>query len=152
MKPLETTIEQVLRDAIRSEIASREYYRELAGHASDAKAKAKLLDLSERQILHRVQLEKRYRALVGQEPPEIDTPEIELPEDTERVDLKRALRIALEHERESESNFRFLAERTTDPALLKLFNELAEIEWKHKVEIQNEYDSVGGDPEALLFD
>ncbi|MFN2443612.1 MAG: ferritin family protein [Thermoanaerobaculia bacterium] len=151
MKPLETTVEQVLREAIESEISSRIYYRLLAERASDAPARAKLLDLSERQILHRAKLERRYRELVGQPPPEFPEPHVEIPHDLTSVDTARALRIALEHERESESNFRFLFERSTDPALTNLFSELAEMEWKHKAEVQAEYDAIAGDPEDLLF-
>ncbi|MGH9456113.1 MAG: ferritin family protein [Thermoanaerobaculia bacterium] len=75
-----------------------------------------------------------------------------MPPNLGRLDLARALRIALEHERESESNFRFLAERAESPELLRLFNELAEMEWKHKAEIQNEYDALGVDPESMLFE
>jgi rubrerythrin len=151
MKPLDTTVEQVLREAIESEISSRIYYRLLADRAADEQARAKLLDLSERQTLHRAQLERRYRQLVGQEPPEIPEPRVEIPADLANIDTARALRIALEHERESESNFRFLFERSTDPALTNLFSELAEMEWKHKAEAQAEYDAIAGDPEDLLF-
>ncbi|HSN69272.1 MAG TPA: hypothetical protein VLV48_08510, partial [Thermoanaerobaculia bacterium] len=112
----------------------------------------KLIDLAQRQILHRVALEDRYRKLVGEEPPPPAEPSVEIPDDLRDIDTSRALRIALEHERESESNFRFLAERAADPHLLRLFGELAEMEWKHKAEIQAEYDALGADPEALLFE
>ena len=155
MKPLQTTIADVLREAINSEVASRAYYLKLSERAADPAARAKLIDLSERQIQHRLKLERRYRELVGEpppQPPEPPEPRIELPADLRNIDVSRALRIALEHERESESNFRFLAERTTDPDLLSLFVELAEMEWKHKVEIQSEFDSIGGDPESMLFE
>lgn len=151
MKPLETTAEEVLREAIESEISSRIYYRLLADRAADEAARQRLLELSERQVHHRRSLENRYRSLVGQEPPSLPDPEVELPDDLREIDTARALRIALEHERESESNFRFLAERSTEPALTNLFLELAEMEWKHKAEIQAEYDAIAGDPEDLLF-
>ena len=152
MKPLVTTVREVLREAIESELASRMYYTLLAGRASDAQARTRLLDLAQRQIAHRATLEQRYRELVGEEPPVPAEPTVELPDDLQNVDAVRGLRIALEHERESESNYRFLAERATDPNLLKLFSELAEMEWKHKAEIQREYDALGADPEDLLFD
>ncbi|HUP64701.1 MAG TPA: ferritin family protein [Thermoanaerobaculia bacterium] len=152
MKPLVTTVRDVLGEAIESELASREYYTRLADRASDAQARARLLDLAHRQIAHRATLEQRYRELVGEEPPVPTEPTVELPDDLQNIDAVRGLRIALELERESESNYRFLAERATDPDLLKLFSELAEMEWKHKAEIQREYDALGADPEALLFE
>ncbi|HVR44324.1 MAG TPA: ferritin family protein [Thermoanaerobaculia bacterium] len=152
MKPLDTTVREVLSDAIQSEIDSREYYLRLADRAADKAARAKLIELSERQIMHRVKLERRYRELVGEEPPAPADSNPDLPDDLRKIDTARALRIALEHERESESNFRFLAERATDPDLLRLFSELAEMEWRHKAEIQSEFDALGGDPESLLFE
>ncbi|MGH9456117.1 MAG: ferritin family protein [Thermoanaerobaculia bacterium] len=152
MKPLETTVREVLVGAIASEIATRDLYRVLAGNADDPHARAKLLELSDRQIQHRLALEKRYRELVGEEPPAAAQPDVTVPPNVGTLDLARVLRIALEHERESESNFRFLAERADSPELLRLFNELAEMEWKHKAEIQNEYDALGVDPESMLFE
>jgi rubrerythrin len=152
MKPLDTTVKDVLLDAIASEVASRVYYQRLADRAADEAARAKLLDLAGRQMMHRVTLEERYRKLFQEEPPSPPPPVVEIPDDLTDVDTARALKIALEHERESESNFRFLAERTLDPQLLRLFSELAEWEWKHKAEIQAEYDALGANPEALLFE
>ena len=152
MKPLQTTIEEVLRNAIESEIASRAYYLKLSERAKDEPARLKLVELAERQVTHRLKLERRYRELVGEPPPKFPEPAIEIPAELRNIDVSRGLRIALEHERESESNFRFLAERTDDPDLLRLFLEMAEMEWKHKAEIQSEFDAIGGDPESLLFE
>lgn len=152
MKPLQTTIEEVLREAIESEVASRIYYLKLSERAKDEAARSKLVELAERQVTHRLKLERRYRELVGEPPPKFADPPVEIPAELRNIDLARGLRIALEHERESESNFRFLAERTTDPDLLRLFLEMAEMEWKHKAEIQAEFDEIGGDPESLLFE
>ncbi|HEX7190601.1 MAG TPA: hypothetical protein VF381_03410, partial [Thermoanaerobaculia bacterium] len=70
------------------------------------------------------------------------------------LDLSRALKLALERERDSESYFRFLAERVPPTTELgKLFVELAEMEWKHKTDLQAEYDSTrADDPERFLLD
>ena len=46
---------------------------------------------------------------------------------------------------------RFMAERVPNTELGRLFMELAEIEWKHKVDLQAEYDAVAG-PEQFLMD
>ncbi len=152
MKPLDTTVKDVLLEAIASEVASRVYYQRLADRAADPAARAKLLDLAGRQVMHRLALEERYRKLFGENPPSPPPPSVDIPADLTNIDTARALKIALEHERDSESNFRFLAERTLEPQLLRLFSELAEWEWKHKAEIQAEYDALGADPEALLFE
>lgn len=152
MKPLETTPKEVLREAIQSEIVSRAFLQKLADRAANPAARKKLLELADRELVHRARLERRYRELIGENPPPPDDVSVELPSDLVNVDLSRALKIALERERDAESNFRFLAERVPNTELGALFLELAEIEWKHKVEIQNEYDATMLDPEQFLYD
>ncbi len=151
MKALDTNPEEVLRKAIQSEINSRELYLALAGKAPDATVSKRLRDIADVQLVHRVRLEKRYREVVGHEPPTPEPPAVELPNDAHTFDLRRVLKFALEHERDSESNYRFLAERVPGTDLGALFIELAEMEWRHKAELQNEYNAVG-DPEAFLLD
>jgi len=152
VKPLNTTIKDVMREAIESEISTRAFYVALAERAAGADARKKILDLADREIVHRAKLERRYKELVGEDPPPPTNPKIELPDDYVNVDISRALKLALEHERESEGNYRFLAERVPGTDLGRLFMELAEIEWKHKVEIEAEYYAAARDPEAFLND
>ena len=48
---------------------------------------------------------------------------------------------------------RFMAERVPNTELGRLFMELAEIEWKHKTDLQAEYDRVVADqPDQFLLD
>jgi len=152
MKPLETTVEEVLRKAIQSEVETRLYYQKLAERAATPDVRNRLLQLSDLELVHRARLERRYREVVGQEPPVPQPPSVELPVEVAHLDLPRALKHALERERESESYFRFMAERVPDTELGRLFMELAEVEWKHKTDLQAEYDSTGGDPERFLMD
>ncbi len=152
MKPLETTVKEVMRDAIQSEVSTRAWYLAMAERASTPEAAKKLLDLADRETIHRVKLERRYRELVGEEPEQPLPATAELPEDLIEITVNRALKLALEHERESESNFRFLAERVPNTELGRLFMELAEIEWKHKVEIEADYYASARDPEQFLID
>jgi len=152
MKPLDTTPEQVLREAIQSEVSTHAYYQALAGRAASEDVRKRLLALADAELLHRAVLERKYMAVLGKLPPDPTPVTIELPADLVNIDMGRALKIALEHERESESNFRFLAERVPGTELGALFMELAEIEWKHKVELQNEYDLAVADPEEFLLD
>ncbi len=151
MKPLDTNPEEVLRQAIQSEVETRLYYQKMAGRTGDPIVRARLLQLAEGEILHRTRLEKRYREVVGQEPPAPLPVTLELPSEIHDLDLRRALKLSLERERESESNYRFMAERVPDTELGKLFMELAEMEWKHKTELQAEYDAAAT-PEQFLMD
>ena len=152
MKPLETTVEEVLRKAIQSEVETRVYYQKLAERAGSPEVRARLLQLSDLELVHRAKMERKYSETVGQKPPDPDPVNIEIPPEITNLDMSRALKNALERERDSESYFRFMAERvpaSTD--LGRLFMELAEIEWKHKTELQAEYDATG-DPDRFLMD
>lgn len=154
MKPLETSVEEVLRKAIQSEIETREYYQRLAERAATPDVRKRLLDLADSELVHRAKLERKYRETVGKDAPAPETPHVDLPPDLVKLDMARALKYALEHERESESHYRFLAERVpADTPLGRLFGELAETEWKHKTDLQAEYyAAVSNDPDQFLLD
>lgn len=152
MKPLETTIEEVLREAIRSEVETRVYYQKLAERTSTPEARKRLLQLADMELVHRAKLERKYRETTGENPPDPPEVNLELPPDIAALDLSRALKYALERERDSESHYRFLAERVPATTELgRLFVELAEIEWKHKTDLQAEYDASAG-PDQFLLD
>jgi rubrerythrin len=152
MKPLETTIEEVLRKAIQSEVDTRVFYQKLAQRAGSPEVRQRLLQLSDMELVHRAKMERRYREMLGSEPPPPEPVVLEIPADLTNLDLSRALKFALERERESESYYRFLAERVPPTTELgRLFVELAEIEWKHKTDLQAEYDASGS-PDRFLLD
>ena len=153
MKPLETNIEEVLRQAIASEVETRLFYQKLAQRAGSEAVRKRLMELADLELLHRAKLERKYREMIGTEAPEASIPSLEIAPELTNLDMSRALKLALERERDSESHYRFMAERvppTTD--LGRLFVELAEIEWKHKTDLQAEYDATASDPETFLFD
>lgn len=152
MKPLETTVEEVLRKAIQSEVETRVYFQKLAERAATPEVQKRLLQLSDMELVHRAKLERKYRDIVGSAPPPPEPVEIELGSEVVSLDLSRALKYALERERDSESYYRFMAERVpTTTELGRLFMELAEIEWKHKTDLQAEYDA-SAPPDRFLMD
>lgn len=153
MKPLETTPEEVLRKAIQSEVETREYYLKLSERAGTPEVKTRLIELAEGEMLHRAKLERMYHEQIGHPPPDPEPPaKIEIPWDVRNLTMSQALKLALEHERDAESNFRFLAERVPDTDLGGLFLELAEIEWKHKSDLQAEYEATFTDPDQFFRD
>jgi rubrerythrin len=103
------------------------------------------------ELVHRAKMERKYREVVGRTPPDPEPVTLDLPADLVNLDMNRALKHALERERDSESYFRFMAERAPNTALGTLFMELAEVEWKHKTDLQAEYDATGS-PDSFLFD
>jgi rubrerythrin len=150
MKPLQTTVEEVLRNAIQSEVATRLYYQKMAERAGTPEARQRLLQLADGELVHRAKLERKYREMVGENAPEPQPATVELPAEVANLDLRRALKLALERERDSESYFRFMAERVPDTELGRLFMELAETEWKHKTDLQAEYDAAATPDEFLM--
>jgi rubrerythrin len=152
MKPLETTVEQVLREAIQSEVETRVYYQKMAERAASPEVRQRLLQLADMELVHRAKLERKYRDTLGTNPPAPEPVTIDLPSDIVNLDMSRALKLALERERDSESHYRFLAERVPPTTELgRLFVELGEIEWKHKTDLQAEYDATA-DPDQFLLD
>lgn len=151
MKPLETSVEEVLRKAIQSEMETRAYFQALASHSATPDVRKRMLELADEELLHRARMERKYREMIGVAPPGAEPPSVDLPADLKDLDMARALKHALERERESESYFRFMAERVPETELGRLFLELADIEWKHKIDLQAEYDRVAG-PDRFLLD
>lgn len=152
MKPLVTTIEEVLLQAIHSEVETRVLFQKLAERAATPEVRARMLQLSDVELVHRAKLERKYRDLIGTPPPDPGPVTIDLPSDVVSLDMSRALKFALERERDSESHFRFLAERVPATTELgRLFVELAETEWKHKTDLQAEYDA-SSPPDRFLLD
>jgi rubrerythrin len=152
MKPLETTPEEVLRKAIQSEVETRAFFQKLAERTDSAAVRKRLLELADYELVHRAKLERKYREAIGTNPPDPEPAQVDFAPEVARLDLSRALKLALERERDSESYYRFMAERA-DPEseLFRLFMELAEIEWKHKTDLQAEYDANSG-PDQFLAD
>ncbi len=142
MKPLDTTPEEVLRQAIQSEVETRVYYQLMAERAGSPAVRTRMQQLADGELLHRAKMERKYREHIGHPAPPPTEVKIELPYDVRNLDMRQALKHALERERESESYYRFLAERVPNTELGRLFMELAEIEWKHKTDLQAEYDSL----------
>ena len=153
MKPLETTVEEVLREAIQSEIETRAYYEKMAERAASEPVRKRLLQLADEELLHRAKVERKYREVLKTAPPTPKPMNVELPAEVRDLDLSRALKLALERERDSESYYRFMAERSQSGSELEaLFFELADIEWKHKTDLQREYESTLTDPEQFFRD
>jgi rubrerythrin len=150
MKPLVTTVEEVLRDAIQSEVETRVYYLRMAERAGSPEVRQRLQQLADGELLHRAKLERKYRDMLGTAPPDPKPVQLDIPPEITNLDMRHALKYALERERDSESHYRFQAERVPNTEIGRLFMELAELEWKHKTDLQAEYDRVAAPDEFLM--
>jgi rubrerythrin len=137
--PSGPTVEQILTTAIQSEIDTRVLYQKIARSARDPRVRSKMNDLAEREVIHRARLERRYKEITGKVPPDLTPGDPDPPAGAASFDLMHALKFALEHERDTESDYRFKAESATNEDIKSVYRELAEEEWKHKREIEAEY-------------
>ena len=124
----------------------------MAERAGSPEVRKRMLSLSDGELVHRAKLERRYREMIGNDPPDPAPVTVDIPPEISNLDMSRALKLALERERDSESYYRFMAERVPNTELGRLFMELAEMEWKHKTDLQAEYDTTFADPERFLLD
>ena len=122
----------------------------MAERAVDPETRKRRRQRADAELVQRAKMGRKYREQIGKTPPDPLPATIELPSDLVELDLSRALKHALERERESESYFRFMAERVPDTKLGALFMELAEVEWKHKTDLQAEYDAAAPADSFLL--
>jgi rubrerythrin len=138
----ESTVEQILTEAIQSELDTRALYQKIARAARDPRVRSRMNDLAERGVVHRARLERRFKEITGKIPPALFPGDPETPAGAASFDITRALKFALERKREIESDYRFQAERAVNHELKSVCMELAEEEWKHKREIEAEYQAT----------
>ena len=60
MKPLDTTPEEVLQQAIQSEVETRVYYQKMAERAGNPAVRARMLQLADGELVHRARMERRF--------------------------------------------------------------------------------------------
>lgn len=145
------TVEEILLEAIQSELDTRRLYKDMASLAPDAETRDVLTALADRELIHRAQLERRYKELFDKPPPPMEESSMTIPPGVQKFDPIRALKFAMEHERNSEAQYRFLSERATEKEIRNIANEMAEIEWKHRREIETELQERIG-PDQFLFE
>src|SRR6267142_3771814 len=117
MKPLETNVEEVLRQAIQSEVETRVYYQKMAEGAGSPEVRQRMLQLADGELVHRAKMERKYRETIGQMPPDPAPVTIEIAADNINLDMPHTLKNTLERERDSESYYRFMAERVPNTEL-----------------------------------
>lgn len=153
MFTLEATPLELLVTAIRNEVSTRAWILQLAERLEDEAARQALVELAQRKVSHRQNFERKFRQEIGQEPPFPEQEPISIASSAHTLDLARALKLALERERDLESEWRFFAERVPGTDLHRLLMELAEIQWRHRNEVQQLYDEAAStDPERFFLD
>src|SRR5207237_751702 len=83
----------------------------MAERAGSPEVRKRMLSLADGELVHRAKLERRYREMIGHEPPDPEPVTVDIPPEISNLDMSRALKLALERERDSERYYRFMAER-----------------------------------------
>src|SRR5437764_830289 len=84
-----------------AEVETRVYYQALAERTADPAVRKRMLQLADGELVHRAKLERKYRETVGRHAPDPKPAHVELPPDIVDLDMRHALKFALERERDS---------------------------------------------------
>jgi rubrerythrin len=137
---------EALGIAIRSEMDSRDVYRELAARAGDPLLRRRFELLAAEEERHREYLEERYRDLSGDVP--LRLPPSTLPrglataEERARSTLRAVLTMAIEEERRSREFYLRAAGETDDLSGQAMFRYLADLEYQHWMALGQEMDMM----------
>ncbi len=140
-----TSVEDILKFAIKKEQEAMDFYLNLAGKSRNAEIKGVFEEFAQEELRHKAKLQKILTMGI-----------LSLPED-EVLDLKisdytvnitpkpdmtyeESLILAMNREKASYKLYINLARRVNDPGLKDLFQMLATEESKHKLRFEVEYD------------
>jgi rubrerythrin len=140
-----TSVEDILKFAIKKEQEAMDFYLNLAGKSRNAEIKGVFEEFAQEELRHKAKLQKILTMGI-----------LSLPED-EVLDLKisdytvnitpkpdmtyeESLILAMNREKASYKLYINLARRVDDPGLKDLFQMLATEESKHKLRFEVEYD------------
>lgn len=150
---LDSTPAELLASAIQHEATSRLFLTRIAARLPGAPDRDVIEALAERKLDHQREFERKYTEQFGTPPPSPSEEEIQMPPEGQILDLARVLKMALERERDIESHWRFLAERVPETREATLLLEMAEIQWRHRNEVQQLYDqAAASDPDRFFED
>jgi rubrerythrin len=144
-----TSLKQdILTQAIHSEIHARDLYRSLSERLGDRTAKERMLMLSDEENYHRQILSDRYQTLFGQpfEPrADVSTgPDFELLKSStyKYTDIFEVIRLAIGAESEAISFYRKQRENVSDPKDTSILKKLIRFENGHKRRLERELERL----------
>ncbi len=135
---------EALAVAIRSEMDSRDVYRDLADRCSEMLLAQRFELLATEEERHLEYLTERYEAIAGGTP--LRVPTSQLPkgmatcEERRGSSLAQILDLAVEEERRSREFYLMAAQGTDDPSGQAMFRFLADMEYQHWMALSQERD------------
>jgi rubrerythrin len=142
------TYQQILADAIQSEIDAQTFYLSVAEKTGNSFLKELFLSFSKEEKKHRHILErfrdKPTEAINFTKVPDFHVAEtVEAPELTTDMRPQDAIALAMKKEQEAMEHYTQLADACTDPETRNVFIELAAMEGEHKHRMEAAFVDIG---------
>lgn len=140
------TIDDVLEFAIRDEQRASDLYAELAARSRSREIQKMFEQFSREELGHRKKLEsiRKGGTIAVQEAGVLDLKIgdylVEVNTDRDDLSYQETLIVAMKEEKAAFRLYTDLAARTSDPAIKKTFQMLAQEEARHKLRFEIEYD------------
>jgi len=139
------TIEEILDFAMKAEQEAVDFYLDLAQLQKNRQIAEVFLEFAKEEVKHKARLRKIKEEKVFQFDREKIT-DLKIADYVvsskpgSSMDYADALVLAMKKEKAAYTLYMALAQRTTDPLLVKAFHALAQEESKHKLRFEMEYD------------
>lgn len=143
-----TRYEQILADAIESEIAAQRFYQDVADKMNDIFLKDLFQVFVSEEKKHQEILEG-FQSAVPQTLPFDEARDYHVaetvpePEVSDNMTPADAFKLAMKKEEQAMRHYTQLAEGCTDPAQKKVFFDLAAMERDHKMKMENAFVDIG---------
>ena len=140
--------EQILKNAVKSEIEAQKFYSDVAEKVKNAFLKELFRQFSQEEKKHRKILEGFLDSMPASLPFDETrnykvadtTPSPVVSQDMQPAD---AFALAMKKEEEAMNHYIMLADGCTDPAQKKIFQDLAAMERDHKLRMENSFVDIG---------
>jgi rubrerythrin len=143
--------QELLKQAVKSEIDGRRFYNYLAEKATNPDAKRKLTNLAEDEIRHEKALKKIYKKIYGEELTDIPEKGVgvlskffDSPKGREDMSEIQYISMAIEAELAATKYYKEEAEESTDEEFREIYEGMAAEEFNHYELLQAEKDALGG--------
>jgi len=144
MQPF-STIEEILDFAMQAEQEAVDFYRNLAQIQTNSQISAVFTEFAKEEVKHKARLKKikeeKAYSFENEQVSDLKLSDylVAIPA-TAHMDYQEALILAMKKEKAAYKLYMALAQRTTDPGLIRAFHALAQEESKHKLRFEVEYD------------
>ncbi len=151
--------QQLLKEAVKSEIDGQRFYNYLAEKATNVDARRKLTNLAEDEVRHEKALRSIYKKIYGDELTEVPAKGVGVlsaffdnPEGREDMTEMQYIELAILAELAATKYYKEEAKDATDEEFKKIFEGMAAEEFSHFELLQAEKDALSGNYSWFSYD